>query len=77
MLGALLAGVSMSAQEAPARGGRLTVGGYGEVAQTTLLGLVGLVLPAEKSERLRNVNLSVLVTYYGVNLILGGVHSYA
>ena len=122
---------------------------YTLFALTTLLGLVGLVLPAEKAERLRNVNLSVLypavflltfgtflggvwaniswgnywswdpketwalatlmiysfplhgsalpvfrnprffhafcvvaflavlVTYYGVNLILGGVHSYA
>lgn len=34
VLGALLAGVSLSAQEAPARGGRLTVGGYGEIALT-------------------------------------------
>ena len=34
LLGALAAGVSLSAQVAPERGGRLTVGGYGEVALT-------------------------------------------
>ena len=34
VLGALLAGTSLSAQVAPERGGRLTVGGYGEVALT-------------------------------------------
>jgi hypothetical protein len=34
VLGALLAGTSLSAQEAPAQGGRLTVGGYGEIALT-------------------------------------------
>lgn len=34
VLGALLAGATLSAQEAPERGGRLTVGGYGEVALT-------------------------------------------
>ena len=33
-MGALLAGTSLSAQVAPERGGRLTVGGYGEVALT-------------------------------------------
>ena len=34
VLGALLAGTSLSAQVAPERSGRLTVGGYGEVALT-------------------------------------------
>ncbi len=34
VLGALLAGTSLSAQVAPERNGRLTVGGYGEVALT-------------------------------------------
>ena len=34
VLGALLAGTSLSAQVAPERGCRLTVGGYGEVALT-------------------------------------------
>ena len=34
MIGALLAGASLSAQEAPQRASRLSVGGYGEVALT-------------------------------------------